>query len=364
MPFIFAADVHLADRIWNKRRTLCWDSYFAWRRLIDLAIKHWSALVVAGDLFDTTTPSPTAIREFRIGMQRMKKAGLPFYFIQGDHDYMPVPLATAISTWPTHLHDKVYVDGYGCRIGGIDWTPAGELKRTIESCREVDVLVTHQTWRELFPFGSEGCLSDCTINAGLICNGDIHEHKRIGELGNNRSPHPITLSAGSLSMQNISEDSDKYVWYVDHRINKALSWPIPQLRGVVDCDRAEGYGYPLQAARDYERGEFLAEPIVRFRCEDAHLAEYQAEIRSKFPGAHLFHIRTAVAVEPTEVFDEEGYPTDDQTGDLTRLWLEDLASARLGKGTSTAILFQQLVSKSADVEATIANWLQSKGVVP
>lgn len=79
----------------------------------------------------------------------------------------------------------------------------------------------------------------------------------------------------------------------------------------------------------------------------------------------MFHIRMASDVEATDstVYDEEGYPTDDQTGDLTRLWLEDLASSRLGKSTSAAILFQRLVSKSADVEAEVATWLQSKGVV-
>ncbi len=59
----------------------------AFKRIIDIAIDHQvDFVVIAGDVFDDTRPSYSDFSLFVSGMQRLNEAGIPVYFVNGNHD--------------------------------------------------------------------------------------------------------------------------------------------------------------------------------------------------------------------------------------------------------------------------------------
>ena len=59
----------------------------AYRRIVDTAIeKQVDFVVVAGDIFDDSRPSYADFSLFVSGLERLNDAGIPVYFVTGNHD--------------------------------------------------------------------------------------------------------------------------------------------------------------------------------------------------------------------------------------------------------------------------------------
>lgn len=93
MKIIHLADTHLGfrqyagkldlDRGLNQREC---DVYDAWQRAVDIAIDRNPGLVIhAGDLFDSSRPTPFAITQALDGFRRLREAGIPVVVIAGNH---------------------------------------------------------------------------------------------------------------------------------------------------------------------------------------------------------------------------------------------------------------------------------------
>jgi DNA repair protein SbcD/Mre11 len=93
MKIIHLADTHLgfrqyagkldAERGINQREC---DVYAVWHRAIDIAIDRQPGLVIhAGDLFDSSRPTPIALTEALDGFRRLREAGIPVVVIAGNH---------------------------------------------------------------------------------------------------------------------------------------------------------------------------------------------------------------------------------------------------------------------------------------
>ena len=93
MRIVHLADTHLGYRQFagkldpergiNQREC---DVYDAWQRAIDIAVERSpSALVHAGDLFDSARPSPHAVVQAIVGFQKLRDAGIPAVVIAGNH---------------------------------------------------------------------------------------------------------------------------------------------------------------------------------------------------------------------------------------------------------------------------------------
>ena len=94
VTFIHAADLHLGAPFKGLRAVSAqWADTMlaaipaAYNRIIDIAIDHQVDFVlIAGDLFDDTRPSYSDFSLFVSGMERLNEAGIPVYFINGNHD--------------------------------------------------------------------------------------------------------------------------------------------------------------------------------------------------------------------------------------------------------------------------------------
>ena len=94
VTFIHAADLHLGAPFKGLRAVSAqWADTMlaaipaAFNRIIDVAIEHQvDFMVIAGDVFDDTRPSYADFSLFVSGMQRLNEAGIPVYFINGNHD--------------------------------------------------------------------------------------------------------------------------------------------------------------------------------------------------------------------------------------------------------------------------------------
>lgn len=86
MRIAHISDTHLGFRQYNldQREE---DFYRAWHEAIDKMVgERVDAVVHSGDLFDDRKPPIKAIVEARRGVRRLKEAGIPFYYVTGNHD--------------------------------------------------------------------------------------------------------------------------------------------------------------------------------------------------------------------------------------------------------------------------------------
>ncbi len=94
VTFIHAADLHLGAPFKGLRAVSAqWADTMlaaipaAFNRIIDIAIERQvDFVVIAGDVFDDTRPSYSDFSLFVSGMERLNEAGIPVYFINGNHD--------------------------------------------------------------------------------------------------------------------------------------------------------------------------------------------------------------------------------------------------------------------------------------
>lgn len=94
VTFIHAADLHLGAPFKGLRAlspqwadTLLRAIPSAYERVVDAAIENQvDFVVIAGDSFDDTRPSYADFSVFVAGLRRLDEAGIPVYFINGNHD--------------------------------------------------------------------------------------------------------------------------------------------------------------------------------------------------------------------------------------------------------------------------------------
>jgi exonuclease SbcD len=107
--FVHAADLHLDTPFRGLERLADWLSPVladatlrTWDRLVEATIARGADfLVLAGDVFDHTTPTLRAQFRIRDGLDRLAEAGIPVFWAHGNHD----PYATLDTNmeWPSNL---------------------------------------------------------------------------------------------------------------------------------------------------------------------------------------------------------------------------------------------------------------------
>ncbi|MBI4363180.1 MAG: exonuclease SbcCD subunit D, partial [Euryarchaeota archaeon] len=86
MRFVHLSDTHLGYRQYNREEREQ-DFYATWRQAIDKILQERPDFVLhSGDLFEDRRPPIQALVEARAGVRRLREAGIPFYYITGNHD--------------------------------------------------------------------------------------------------------------------------------------------------------------------------------------------------------------------------------------------------------------------------------------
>lgn len=122
VTFIHAADLHLGAPFKGLRSlSPAWADILmeaipeSFRKVIDVALSEQVDFVVfAGDVFDNAHPSYADYALFVSGLSQLEKAGIPVYFVTGNHDPY-ISWDTAFSSLPANTHILgVNKPGFAC----------------------------------------------------------------------------------------------------------------------------------------------------------------------------------------------------------------------------------------------------------
>lgn len=222
--FAFTADWHLAPCAWKRNKLGVGDSYDALKFIVDYCVEHQLVLVAAGDLLDQTVqPDAKTVDVLCQNMSRMESAGLPVYYIQGQHEKSDPPWMS-VHRWPKHVHASKLGNRFGTLA--FDWQPRQVLKDVLAGVKDVKMLVMHQVWQEFvgFEHAYEASFSDIPDCVEYLLTGDHHKHS--SEVYPRASGKPIrVLSPGSISAQELSEEWQKQFFVVEDHSFQSVTIP-------------------------------------------------------------------------------------------------------------------------------------------
>jgi len=332
--FVFSADWHLSYNTWARYPDLTGDSYYGLRQIVDYCLKHKLPLIAAGDLFDKPSPDPLSVNVMCRNMDLMEEAGLPVYFIQGQHERTKRDMASAeegvtsewlgVHTWPTHVHGQSFTIG-DYKFYGLDWTPIDRIDDAMQGIpSDTDVLVCHQVWREFMGEMIQTEYSmDKVPHVQCILTGDFHEHTAVDFCDEvldpaNQAEHTTEMfSPGSISMRTIAEPVDKYFYRVEEglkgelvpmskplRSRSVAKWEINTEADLDEFVEMEG-GKARLEAEAHALPEELRKPIIHVRYCDV-LEDVYARITAAAESfSHLFMSALKTANNEELLLDEE-----------------------------------------------------------
>lgn len=148
MAFVFTADNHLSPLIWLNRESIVDDAYKAFVQIIDYAVRFTVPVILGGDVIDKRRPDPKTVDFICHQMDRCRDAGVPVFYIQGQHELDRTTPWLSVHPWPTHVHKKTFFIGE-LEFYALDWLPREELLVELAAIPpSTDVLVCHQVWHE------------------------------------------------------------------------------------------------------------------------------------------------------------------------------------------------------------------------
>jgi len=224
---LFFADSHLDLGAWANRPSLRGDSMHAFEHIVREAIhRKVSAIFAAGDLIDVRKPPSDVIEFIRNKMSWLEKNSIPFYYIQGQHEFATPPWFSAIHDWPIWL-DGTSVEVNGIRVRGLDWTPADRLSEALAGIHNVDILVAHQVWEEFMGSirGCEGSFSQ--VRAPVLFTGDYHSNQERDDFRGADGQKLTVISPGATNIRKIDEPAEHYFYTLD----EAAKWTRHSIPG-------------------------------------------------------------------------------------------------------------------------------------
>lgn len=214
--FVFAADLHLCDRLWVGRPGIFGDAYFSFEQIIDHCIATKLPLILGGDILDKERNFARPIQVLCCQMSRMEKANLPVYFIQGQHERNYDATWLGVHPWPRHVH-KAQFEILGCKLYALDWSPRNEIKESLAAVPpDTEILICHQVWKDLMGnIGRPECAIEDVHHCLDVLTGDFHV-TTIVEGTNANGTRTRLVSPGSTCLRSVNEAPDKHFYEV-HR---------------------------------------------------------------------------------------------------------------------------------------------------
>ena len=172
-------DAHIAETIWTKRAQVTGDAYLAFSRAVDVSLTYRVPTILLGDVFDTVNPTTNDVEFCRQQMSRLQQAGLPVYYLQGNHDQRPKPWLKAIHEHPQYVGDGRPFQLDGLTIRAFDYAQHDRIQATLANLQMEtvpDILLLHQAVRQALNFqGAWNCDLDWVHpEVRLTIMGDIH----------------------------------------------------------------------------------------------------------------------------------------------------------------------------------------------
>lgn len=358
--FVFTADLHLEDGAWSTRPSIYGDAYCSFEQIVDYCIEHSLPLILGGDVLEKKSNLARPIAKLCAGMSRMESAGVPVYYIQGNHEYDRNAPWLSVHSWPLHLHGQTIKIG-DKNVYGLDWLPKGEIQAAFrEVPADTDILITHQVWKDFM--GNVG-RTECELvdvhYVQTVLAGDFHVTKTIE--GVNAQGLPIKmLSPGSTAMQDMGEAQDKFFFAIEARTGEITFTPVP-----LKTRRFIGYTVRDQDTLDALCSGQLKNDIAALPTADLPKDIQKPLVKIKFdkqlPDAYL-RLMTAVG-ESAHLFCEALSERSAQAhtaaarvaakNELTSVLAELLGDDTAAYGLATALLKTENIAKELDEQFSI-----------
>lgn len=226
---LVAPDLHLADSAWQ-HKPMRGDAYDAFARIVSMAVEHKVPLIAPGDCFDKNRPPPSAVIAGYLQVDRLYRAGIPFYHVVGNHDLTQDGASWFIHPHATRVHGVAFEIG-GVSFAGLDYVPADRLAASIAALPDAEVLVCHQPWAEwMGEERSDGRLASIE-RFKFVITGDNHKDVGVFDLVADDGRPMRALSPGSSCMQESGESPNKAAWLVWRRDDGDLTATALDYRG-------------------------------------------------------------------------------------------------------------------------------------
>jgi DNA repair exonuclease SbcCD nuclease subunit len=149
---ISTSDTHLSRTIYVGLPGMTGDSYNSFDQVCQYAVdRKASTLLLAGDVFDGQ-PDPQDVRCFLSNVEKLKRAHVKVYAIQGQHGYNQHLSWASIDDYVVNLNRKVVKLEEGVVCAGFDTLPPAELRAELAKLdARVNLLVLHQLARGTVP---------------------------------------------------------------------------------------------------------------------------------------------------------------------------------------------------------------------
>jgi|GEM_PF-6529690 len=312
--FVFAADTHLDLARFARHPAMTGDSRFAFSQIVDYCVCERLPLLLGGDIFDKARPDPGTVRFFMDQLARMREAGQPVYFVQGDHDRDALQPWPGLSDVAQHIHHKLVEFDGGIRVWGQDFVPRAQVAEQFAAIPpEANTLLIHISWSDLRRIGTTHAELSSVPVVPVVLTGDYHVCCEVAATG--ASGQPVrAISPGSTHSRALNEPLQKYVLVcgVDesgrfaYRRQPLLS--RPQFNGVVQTEEDLAAvirdAYAFAAAIPESIPEEIRKPVAWIKFRDdipdayARLAAVFAEDWFFFPDPQ--HVEQTVQVGVTE----------------------------------------------------------------
>ena len=181
------SDTHVRPgaRIWKHAPKPYGDILYAFRQCAHIVAELQPEFVfLLGDILHTSINPADVLGIVNIFFQLLPKAAV-VYFVQGQHDLSSPPwlsLLGSSSRTPVSmaLGSRLLRSSSGLSVLGLDFTrtPYNTIYAILEANRpeEVDILVTHQAWKDILGPAGNASFQDLELIPGLklVLSGDIH----------------------------------------------------------------------------------------------------------------------------------------------------------------------------------------------
>lgn len=309
------SDLHLEQHAWKNHPSLAGDAYYGLRQTVDVALAHEvKALAMLGDVFNVKTPDPHTVSVCYTEVERCKRAGVKVPYLQGQHELSRNTPWLAIHPWPMHLHKLCLEVADGIVAYGLDWTPAGQVKRALaEVPPEANLLLCHQVWGDFHgsKIEHECDFADVPGHVRVLITGDYHKHFTLATV-NGGGGNMGVASPGSTCLQSINEDPSKacFLLYDDMTLKS-----VPIKSRVVRRLRVNDRG---ELDRTLDRGAVvfmcqhqddvpanIAKPIVQVTYNDEIPEAHDRLVGAFGDKVHLFLVPVRGKPEEIQIQQEE-----------------------------------------------------------
>lgn len=301
---VLFADSHLQEGAWSGQ-AIRGDALFALAQIVDYAVRHRVNCVVgAGDLIDKQRNRALPITAFHRQLDRLARAAIPFYYLQGQHDYDDPP-------WLSGHHHAVHAHGREFAVGdltayGLDFQAHGTLQAALDEIPAgTDLLFAHQVWGDWMGTITlpQGNFADIPVVSAVV-TGDYHQV--VAQETHGKDGQALTVySPGATCLQKIDEPPLHYFLtlrddgtFAFRRLKSRVVLESPVLNRPEDLDQflaglEEELTVATQKAAALDLPPELLTPLLRvsysYRLSDASRRIERAVARR----AHLFETELA-----------------------------------------------------------------------